>query len=146
MQSKTENHEPSLRPYPAQPHRSEQPLNLQITYRGVIARLAAHRDAEMFQAPRHLPELSHAELGAVLTHYPEILAEAVAENDVGLRCAVVQSLTKSASPTHRYSLVGLEVIEAMRRYCLPLVLRDVQEQVEVNRECAWMDLQRATSC
>jgi hypothetical protein len=129
--------------YPAQP--AEQPLNLLPTYRGVVARLAAHPDVDMYLKPQHLPELSHAELGAVLQFYPEVWLEALAERDMELRAILVQTLMLAASPQNRQTLVGLEIIETMRRYALPLVLRDVQAQVELDRECARLDLKAVMS-
>jgi hypothetical protein len=107
-------------------------LNLQLTYRGLIQSLAERvPDAARVQ---DLPELSHDDLAAVVRHYPGIFLDALCEYDTELREFLPNALEQSGKPKDRYGLIGLYLVAALRKYALPLVLRDVQLRSEQVRE------------
>lgn len=111
---------------------SAAPLNLRLTYRGVLTRIAdAHPDGVHCVAD--LPELYHEELAAVIRHYPGAFIEALAEYDLELRELTADTLSDTSPFLNRYGLIGLHLVAALRRYVLPLVLRDVQVHLENER-------------
>jgi hypothetical protein len=110
------------------------PLNLRLTYRGVITRIADAAGPEGFSRVKDLPELSLEELAAVVRHYPATFIEAMADYDLELRDLTADTLDDNARPLDRYRLIGVHIVGALRLYVLPLVLRDVQAQCELNRE------------
>jgi len=113
---------------------SEQPLDLRLTYRGLVQRLAEHPDAATFRVPKDLPELSLEELAAVVRHYPACFIEAMADYDLELRDLTADTLDVNARFIDRYRLIGVHIVGALRLYVLPLVLKDIQAQCELNRE------------
>lgn len=126
-------------------------LSHQLTYRGLLERLAEHPAAAHFCTPKDLPELSLPDLGAVLLHYPEALIEAIADFDPTATLYTAQTLADPAkSLSQTYSLIGIAVVSAVRSYVIPLVLRDVQQRFERNREADAIEvgahLQPALTC
>jgi hypothetical protein len=105
-------------------------LNLQVTYRELIQHLAERAPPEGFHRVIDLPELTHAALAAVVRHYPSIFLDAMCEYDRELRALVPEVLEHSGKPNDRCGLMGLHLVGALRRYALPLVLRDVQLRCE----------------
>jgi hypothetical protein len=111
------------------------PLNLRLTYRGVIARIADAAPAEGFHSVRDLPELSLEDLAAVLQHYPAAFCDSIAESEPDLSALCIDRLGDSRKTvSDRYSHIGLCVVGFIRGYVRPLVLRDVQALLERQRE------------
>lgn len=106
---------------------------LRLTYRGVLTRIADAAPAEGFQRVADLPELYHEELAAVIRHYPGAFIEALAEYDLELRELTADTLSETSPFLNRYGLIGLHLVAALRRYVLPLVLRDLQVHLENER-------------
>lgn len=106
---------------------------LRLTYRGVVARIADAAPPSGFARTQDLPELSLEELAAIVRHYPGAFIEAMADYDLELRDLTADTLDDSTAPLDRYRLIGVHIVGALRLYVLPLVLRDVRAQCELNR-------------
>lgn len=114
---------------------SETTINLRLTYSGLVAQLAENVPEHGYQTVRDLPELSLEDLAAALQHYPTAFADCVSETEPDLSklcCERLGDTRKKVS--ERYAHVGLCVVGFIRAYLRPLVLRDVQLQIERNRD------------
>lgn len=114
-----------------QARNAEQPLSLGLTYRGLITQIAQNVTQDGFRSVADLPELTLEQLGAILAHYPGALLESIVEFDPTCsRCTQDYLADARATENDRLALVGLVFVAALRKYVLPIVLRDVQIQVE----------------
>lgn len=101
-------------------------------YRALLSRIAeSSPDAT---SVRDLPELTLADLGLVLKHYPNAFIEALADEPAVAELCADRLGDTIQKVTERYSHVGLVIVGAIRCYLKPLVLRDVQLEIERQRE------------
>lgn len=109
----------------------ERRLNLGLTYRGLVVQIAQNVTPDGFRSVGDLPELTLEQLAAVLAHYPLVLAEAIYDFEPTCTKSVHGYLADVRKPENdRLGLVGLVFAVALRQYVLPIVLRDVQMQVQ----------------
>lgn len=112
---------------------SNQPPRFQLTYRGLVTQIARNVPDTGFTRPDDLPRLTLDQLAAVLTHYPAALLEAMVEFDPTVTKNVRGFFAETAKDEDtRLALVGTVFVCALEQYVKPLVLRDVQMQVENN--------------
>lgn len=134
MTTKQEYVHPALRVLAANDTAPEQPLDLQLTYSGLIAQITQHAGPDGIHSARQLPELSLEHLALVLQHYPDAFVESMADANPDIRDLCIERLGNSAQTvSQRYAHVGLLVVGYIRGYVRGLVLRDVQRQWECNR-------------
>jgi hypothetical protein len=102
------------------------------SYRDHIEELAEHPDADSWLRPRELPLPSLELLSAAMNHYPDALAEAVA-SDQNLRTLCARTLEQGVAVRARCYTVGMFVTGALSDYLRPILLRDIQQEVERQR-------------
>lgn len=103
-------------------------------YRDLLERIAEDHPNGI-DSVRDLPELSLEDLAATLKHYPAAFIEALADADPDLGSMVTDRLGDTTQKvTERYQHVGLVIIGSLRAYLKPLVARDVQAEIERQRE------------
>jgi hypothetical protein len=105
---------------------------MSTSYRDLLERIAESTpDAS---SVRDLPDLSLEDLAAALKHYPAAFIEALADGDPAVAELCSERLSDTTQKmTERYSHVGLVIVGAIRCYLKPLILRDVQLEVERQR-------------
>jgi hypothetical protein len=116
--------------------------SLQLKYRGLVTHLAEQPNARDWTSSDDLPRLTFEQLGAVLQHYPAALIEALEQYEPTVTNNIRErlGLTQHAEDL-RAALVGTVLICAIEQYVKPLVLRDVQTQIENNRIADALELQ-----
>ena len=116
----------------AQPSSDDSPLDLQLTYPGLIEYLA--EKAPEAQGVRDLPELTLEHLALAVRRWPASLIDAMAEYDGAHADCLAHTLSQTShSALSRYGQVGCLVVGAVRDYVLPLILKDVQAVLERRR-------------